>query len=111
MRMGARTVASGGLGVAMWLRYDLATLGALNITVGGDQSMKRLLLLATTLSLAIVLVSTQAMWGQEKETVGSLPAKGFEVRGVAAIGTPYVVMQKGPAGDACRWSAGARHHE
>jgi len=56
----------------------------------------RLLLLATTLSSALVLLSN-TMWGDEKETVGSLAAKGFDVRGVSSdrTGTVVVAMQKG----------------
>jgi hypothetical protein len=58
--------------------------------------MKRLFLLAITLSLALVLVSTREMWAQEKETVGSLAAKGFEVKGISSSGAGYfIVMQKG----------------
>jgi hypothetical protein len=58
--------------------------------------MNRFFLLASALSLALVLASTRAMWGQEKDTVGSLAAKGFEVRGIfPEEALMYVIMQKG----------------
>jgi hypothetical protein len=62
--------------------------------------MKRMFSLTLVASLLLVLVSAREMWGQGTETVGSLAAKGFEVRGITSGPgnlSFVVVMQKGAA--------------